>query len=705
MGRRGIVREFGVGIAVPAILTVLATVAVVFLALGRMSDDVDRIDAGYVGRTATAALGTFQAELGKSAADLSATRSFASAFDLAQLLHRDGAAAPPLDFARLLSADGSVIASAGYDWADMPDSAELRRLVEIAADDRGPALGFLAIPGGAAVAAVVGQHGPGSGRFLLVGKELTGDLVARFGTTVAVDGLALDAPIHPPGRAVRLLAPSGRAVADLVWTPRSPGGEAYARVRMPTIIILTMLALVMVFLLATIWKTLSELRAEERRAREAATHDTLSGLFNRRAFHAELQAAVAGRGFSEVAVLFADLDGFKDVNDTHGHEVGDRLIRTVAAGFRSLVPSDAILARLGGDEFAVLLAGERAQQRLYETGAMMIDFLAAPFDFEGRQVRVGTSVGIATADSGRVTPVELVRRADVAMYEAKSRGKNRVEIHLPEFDFERTAKAEIARDLGRAIAAGSAEIDVYYQPIVSAATGSLVAVEALARWIRPGLGPVSPTVFLPIAEETGLVHALGEFVLRRACRDAGAWAGLRVAVNLSAAQFRHPEMPDLLSRVLREEGFPADRLEVDVTERCLTANPERAQRTLAALRDLGVAIALDDFGTGFSSVAYLRRFPLNRLKIDRSMVLDIVEDAASQRLVESTVALAEALGVHVTAEGIEGEREANALRRTGCHELQGYHLGRPASAEEIDRRVAEVRTRTVETTDDQRLSA
>ncbi len=506
--------------------------------------------------------------------------------------------------------------------------------------------GFFLTPDGVVVAAVGAvlpsdanvPRPKGPPRLLLVGRTLDPPAINAIGQAFALGGLSLLGASGKVG--FDLVAPNGTRVATLSADPRRPGDEAYARARTPMLVVLGLLMLVMIFLVATIWKTLSAMHRGEELARREAGLDGLSGLPNRASFHTAVETAVEGR--QTVTVLFVDLDGFKDVNDTYGHETGDRLIRAVGAGFSSLVGSAGYLARLGGDEFAVVATGPDSAAFAQRIGAAMIELLAVPFDFDGRVVQVGTSVGIASSIGETLTASELVRRADVAMYQAKSRGKNRVETYDREMDAERTERAKIAVALRNAYF--NEELQVHYQPVIDARSGRIVSVEALLRWIRPVDGPVPPSIFIPIAEEIGLIEDLGAWVLRRACRDAAAFQDLKVAVNISAAQFSNPGFDQVVARVLAEERFPGERLELDITESYLVAYPERARRMIDALRALGVRIALDDFGTGFSSIGYLRRFAFDKVKIDRSIVIDVVKDPASQRLVQATVALADALG-------------------------------------------------------------
>jgi len=403
-----------------------------------------------------------------------------------------------------------------------------------------------------------------------------------------------------------------------------------------------------------------------------ANADALSGLPNRRALLARLEAlrAVPGAGDDAVAIVFIDLDGFKDVNDTYGHETGDELIRVLSQSFSRLLPRGGLLGRLGGDEFAAILTGRDAAETATAFAERILGRLRSPIAIGDRTIQSGASIGIACAGDGPWSSEELFRRADVAMYDGKSRGKGRIAVYSPALDRNREAlqamEAEIRSGLARD------EFDVYYQPVVDATTRRMVSVEALVRWPRRPGGALGPDAFIEVAESSGLIHALGLFVLRRACAALKPFDGVKLSVNISPAQFRDPAFERKVGEVLAETGFPAHRLEVEVTEGYLIDHPERAQAAIAGLKAIGVSVALDDFGTGYTSIAYLRRYGFNRIKIDRSLAGCIQADNQEAVLVAGTVFLANGLSMSVTAEGVETEEQATLLRIAGCQHLQGF---------------------------------
>ncbi|WP_148051436.1 EAL domain-containing protein [Inmirania thermothiophila] len=423
-------------------------------------------------------------------------------------------------------------------------------------------------------------------------------------------------------------------------------------------------------------------RADER-VRHLAYHDPLTGLPNRALFVERLGEAIARpRGDSRIAVLFLDLDRFKNVNDTLGHDIGDLLLKAVAERLQGCVRGADLVARLGGDEFTVMLDGLRSRELAAGVARKIGEVLNRPFVFIEREMYVSASIGIAIyPDDGRDVAT-LIKRADTAMFRAKEAG-NAFQFYERGMEDAVSARLNLEGDLRRALE--TEELLPYFQPIVDAASGEVVAAEALVRWHHPRRGMIPPAEFIELAEETGLVLRLGERMLRLACRAAGAWAAqgrrVRVAVNLSAFQFERDELPRQVEAILAEEEVPAELLAVEITEGTLMRHPEAAMRTVGALREMGLRVAIDDFGTGYSSLAYLKRFPVDVLKVDRVFVRDLVEDDADRALVEGIIELGHRLGMAIAAEGVETERQREVLRAAGCDLLQGFLFARPLPAE------------------------
>jgi diguanylate cyclase (GGDEF)-like protein len=383
-------------------------------------------------------------------------------------------------------------------------------------------------------------------------------------------------------------------------------------------------------------------------------------------------------------VLFLDLDGFKAVNDSAGHAVGDELLQQCSQRLRATLRTGDTVARLGGDEFAALLDDSTMSGGALEVGQRVLAALAEPFHIGGRSVVVGASVGIAFGSPDSDAD-ELLRNADLAMYRAKSAGKGRIEVFASEMHEELVRRVEVEADVRRGLAAE--QFFLAYQPVVDLQTGRVVEVEALLRWQHPERGLVSPAEFIGVAEEAGLIVPMGRFALQEACRQLARWrrAGhqLGIAVNLSARQIQAPGLVDTVAAALRAHGLPASALTLEITENVLVEHDERTIAKIELLRELGVRLAIDDFGTGYSSLAYLRRFPVEVLKVDRSFVSGVGPAGELDTLTSTIVRLGRELGLTLVAEGIEESSQLEGLLAMGCHRGQGYLFSRPTTPEAI----------------------
>ncbi|MFE1601136.1 putative bifunctional diguanylate cyclase/phosphodiesterase [Methylobacterium sp. ID0610] len=427
-------------------------------------------------------------------------------------------------------------------------------------------------------------------------------------------------------------------------------------------------------------------RRAEARIVHMAHHDALTDLPNRVLFRERLMAAIAHQAAGGiVALLCLDLDRFKLVNDTLGHPAGDALLRQAAARLTACVP-DGIVSRLGGDEFAILV-GVPEREAASAIGERVIAALTRPFTIGGHEVCVGASVGIALAPGDAGDPDMLLRKADMALYAAKAAGRRTARAFEPAMEAEIQARRALERDLRAAFAASG--LQVHYQPQRESRDLGIVGCEALLRWNHPERGFISPAEFVPIAEDIGLIGPLGEWVLRTACREAAGWARpVRVAVNLSPLQFRTADLAGQVRAVLAESGLDPRRLELEITESVLLSDSAANIALLHDLRALGVRIAIDDFGIGYSSLSYLRTFPFDKIKIDRSFTAALGSDPHSAAIVRAVADLAVNLGMDTVAEGVETQEQSVLLRLCGCTELQGFLLGRPVPAEEFRRLVA-----------------
>ncbi|MFT4099049.1 MAG: EAL domain-containing protein [Rhodoblastus sp.] len=415
----------------------------------------------------------------------------------------------------------------------------------------------------------------------------------------------------------------------------------------------------------------------------AAHYDSLTELPNRTMFFETLAARLAAASEAEsVAVHYLDLDHFKHVNDTLGHPVGDRLLRNAARRLARCVGERGMVARLGGDEFAIVQHSVLDRVEAIELARDVIKAVQPPFRLEGRDVLVGVSIGIALAEESGQSADDLLKMADIALYEVKKGGRGAFRLFEPRMDERFREKIDLERDLRLAIAKG--ELEIHYQPILALNGARVVACEALARWLHPTRGSISPTVFIAIAEEAGLIGALGEWVLRRACAQAATWPpDVMVAVNVSARQFENPAFAAVVRESLEASGLTPERLEIELTESTFLHTSDDNLAALKEIADLGVSLALDDFGTGFSSLSYLHRFRFSRLKIDRSFIANLPHCSEATAIVRSVAQLARALDMRVTAEGVETAEQLRQVRRLGCSEMQGYLLTAPRRPEDL----------------------
>lgn len=428
--------------------------------------------------------------------------------------------------------------------------------------------------------------------------------------------------------------------------------------------------------------------ANLRDLRALGTVDPLTSLPNRRSLQESI--ARAARGEDEVAIALIDLDCFKQVNDHYGHAVGDQLIQRSADMLREVCGSEARCFRLGGDEFAAIMTGQAAGTILEGMCRTLLERFGQPVPLGPRAIAMGASIGLArSTPQVRLDPSEMLRRADVAMYMSKRGGKMRCTWFSENFDRRRERMRAIEDEIRDGITLG--QFALAYQPLVNAGGERIVSVEALLRWNRPDERLIGPNVFIPIAEDSGLVNPLGLFVLRRAMTDTRDWAkdwGVSLSVNISAAQLRNPEFPIQLGEILEETGFPAELLELEVTETCLVLDPVVAERALDVIRSFGVQIVLDDFGTGYASIGFLRRFRFERLKLDRSLIMLAGEDDGSRAMMLSSIAMARALNMSVTAEGVETSQQADMVRAAGCDQIQGWLYFKAMSAAEVGHLIA-----------------
>lgn len=520
----------------------------------------------------------------------------------------------------------------------------------------------------------------GTRRYLVITRHLNPGILSDLGTTFQIDNLSYSPEkIHALGMPLRSSA--GELVGYLNWQARLPGAQA-ARAASSDITQIVVLAAALILLFILVSSVgLYKLARGESQARLVARTDWLSHLPNRRALIEALEQVSLRGDITVQSVVFIDLDGFKDVNDIYGHSVGDDLIIVMAKMLSERVPPEGMLARMGGDEFAMTVGGERSEALAAAFAGSVLDFLKSPVRLGERTIHISASIGIASGTVIDCTSNELFRRADIAMYHSKITGKGRITHYDAELNSVRERQLAIENQIRHGLERD--EFEVWYQPIIDARSQKMTSVEALVRWPRRPEGELRPDAFIFIAETSGLIYRLGQFVLHRACRDLEPFSDLKLSVNISPAQFRDPEFEDKVAKVLEITRFPASRLQLEVTETYVLENPERARTAIANLKALGTAVALDDFGTGYSSIGYLRRFNFDTIKIDKSLAGLVDNDEQAAALVSGTVRIANALGMAVVAEGVENEKQMKLLRLAGCDQLQGFWFSQPMPIESI----------------------
>lgn len=478
-------------------------------------------------------------------------------------------------------------------------------------------------------------------------------------------------------------------VGYLNWSPHRPAASLLLQTAPIT---LTLVGIVLAGLCGTIFwlrRTSIQLQTSQARTSYYASHDSLTGAANRMLFEEKLHEALAYKHLArtKVALVSIDLDGFKEVNDAFGHAAGDELIKQAVKRLSSNLPEEATLARLGGDEFALVQPGLVSKGHARWIFESLVQTFHEPFILASGSVEMTASFGVALEEGNSVSPAELLRRADVALYVAKAAGRNRLEIYDPEMDRLSREKRVLAADLRNALLGGE-ELFVLYQPVYSAQTGLMAGAEALVRWNHPTRGHLAPDLFIGLAESSGSIDQLGAWVLAEACRYTAEQDLPWIAVNVSPLQFKDPHFAARVLDTLRKCGLSAERLELEITEGLFLKSSPIVSTTLEKLQTAGVRIALDDFGTGYSSISYLRTLNVDTLKIDRSLTRLLGLDATTYSIVRSVTQLAEALNISVTAEGVEDELQLKLLRELGCTHVQGFLMSRPLTPEKLSSELA-----------------
>jgi diguanylate cyclase (GGDEF)-like protein len=519
---------------------------------------------------------------------------------------------------------------------------------------------------------------------IVFGQYLSEQRLVDLGKAFLIDDLQFVRADVAPGAQPAVTNLVGKTIGYFSWTPPTPGNALLRSVLGPISIALLLFCAVAATTAFRARRMAIALTESEKEAVTAARTDSMTGLINRSGFSELLASAEYGQACAagNLAVVYLDVNGFKTVNDSVGHHGGDELVRMIAARVLAVIPQDARLARIGGDEFAVAMANGGKSNEVAAAARRIAHAIDRPFTISGFEFHVTASVGYAIADEAGMKASEVVRRADLAMYQAKNAAERDPVAYHPTMETGALEKKQIETGLRKAIETG--DLKVYYQPVVCTETGEIRGLEALMRWTSPEFGAVSPAVFIPVAEETGLIHDIGRFVVNRACVDLHRWPALKMAINVSPVQLRDPGFADEIRQIVASHGHSPERFDLELTEGILVNNPAIAERKLRKLKEFGFGISLDDFGTGFSSIGYLRQFPIDTLKIDRSFVREVGANAEANALLHSLVALGDALGLAIIAEGIENEDQMRLLRLTACEMVQGFMFSRPVPANDID---------------------
>jgi len=703
-------------VAFPTVAVYVVICLLVLATLHLMTGEINRIDADRGKKAITAAFDSISVQLGEQVAD-EATWNDAYlntyvAFSPAWLDGTWGAAARadgPYDTAIVTDAAGRIVFGESARGPLTGDVASLFSGVAATAqaldgaiaqigDDASVARLARSQDGAVVALAAAVIHGatgqvvvPAADRRILwvaktIDEEKLDDIARRF--HVPVPRLVAERRPATDDDWIEIRDAAGRPIGTLVWRPLRPGDAAFIHATSVASIVLLIVG-TLIFIVLTAFRRSVERRAEsDERDWISARFDPSTGLTNRFGLEESIVKLIRGRdGQIKVAMAHIELEGLKDIAGSYGQETAEALLEHLAHLIDVGIDKQAQIARLGPDEFALLRTGDEASELIRRFARTVIELLAEAIPLGDLRLKLGASIGVADAEVGRKSVADIFKKAAAAVQRARETGGNHIVEHDPSLEAARHRRLLIQADIRRGLDAE--EFDLEYQPIFDFGSQAMLGVEALLRWPRRSSGPMSPGEFIPAAEASGLIEELGLYALRRACRDIAPYPELKLSVNVSTVQLRSPTLSAKIDKILASTQFPAQRLQLEITESFLLAQPERAKAALEELRGRGIEIALDDFGTGFSSVGYLRQFKFDRVKLDRSLVDEIDLDPVKTAMVESTMVFAFAMGLAVTAEGVERREEAALLTRLGCREYQGYLFSRPLKLGALDRLLKE----------------
>lgn len=702
-------KTFTYWVALPTVLVYVAVCALVLFALALMTSELNRIDADRGEKAIAAAFDSLVRQLGEITIDEATwTEAYLNTyvgFNPAWLDGNWGTTARQgqgYDTAIVTDAQGEILfgeSGSGPLTGNISDyfaaaeamSTALGEAIEAAGDDTQVSGLSTAGPGIAALAAAVihGSAGQvpiaaGERRILWLARHIDEQMLQAFSQRFQTPPLRLADRVLPGEASRPLVGASGTEVGMLVWRPLRPDDPALLNAASIASVVLLGIGALTLAVLVSFRRSVERRAESEERDWRSARYDAVTGLHNRFGLEESLARLLPRKhGEAAVAVALIGFDGLRDVTSSYGQETTDKLLDTLADLIFAATDGQAVFARTGPDEFALCRAGEAAGRLIREFADQVLALMSEPVMIGDLRLKLGTSIGVAEAACARATIGEPLQRADAALQRARETGGNHVIVYDESLKAERLRRLAMQADIRRGLDAD--EFDIEYQPLIDFDSSTIVGVEALLRWNRRAGGRMSPGEFIPAAEQSGLIEELGLFALRRACRDMARFTALKLSVNVSTVQFRSPALSGRIDAILAATGFPPERLQLEITESFLLAQPDRAKAAIEELRCRGIAIALDDFGTGFSSIGYLRQFSFDRVKLDRSLIEDVDVDPVKAALVESTMVFAYAMGLAVTVEGVERREEAATLMRLGCREFQGYLFSRPLPLDGLER--------------------
>jgi len=707
---QGPLRWFWHWVAIPSALIYLTLCALVMLTLGVMTSEINRIEGGRSVQSIAAALDTIVYQVRDQVADEAVwTQAYLNTYGTLDLAWLDSTwgetarAAGHYDTAIVTDAQGEILfgeskggaltGALGDHYSAAPEMLAALDLSIIEEGD-GAVIGHYARNGSGPVAlaatVIRGQASqvaipPAERRILWLTRRIDDPMLRRIALQfrVPVPRLVADSSTGGGTQLLDLRDVTGASVGVIGWRPLRPGDAAFVNAASSAALLLVIVAALIVALLAAFRRSIIKRAEFEERDRLSARRDRGTGLINRLGLEEAIAAEISRQASElEVGLASIEFDGLKDIAASYGEQVVERLLERLAGMIDMALDGQARIARIGPDQFALCRTGSDAGSTIRTFVEIVGELVAEAIELDGLRLKVRASVGVAEATVTRDTIASVLDMAGTALQSARE-SADYIVAYEPALDDSRERRLAMQADIRRGLDAG--EFDLAYQPVFDFSTGAMLAAEALLRWPRRAAGVLSPAEFIPVAEASGLIEELGLFALRKACEDLVGIPDLKVSVNISTVQLRSPTLANRISSILSDTGFPSTRLQLEITESFLLAQPERAKATIEGLQATGVTLALDDFGTGFSSIGYLRQFKFDRVKLDRSLVDHIDDDPVKLALVESTMVFAFAMGLSVTAEGVERKEEAATLVRLGCREFQGYLLSRPLGRDDFTR--------------------